>query len=242
MGIIKPSLPTLPTFLIYLTFLPYLPYLPYLHYLPYLPFQICLKHRTQVSLMSASAVNRSILFSLTSCLDLTTRWYGMFQLILPLFRDNDDCPGYNNVCNAFHDNCHWCNNTDTEIGQCNPGRNTTTCLHNTDTWLLTTQSIQSTRLSFQSSELGFPIPSPARECCSSPLWVQGGRHTRFVGGGGGTQFRQRERHSGTLCIKQFLYGIYQHKNPRETPWFVHIISWATTTRQANSKTFWQAIK
>jgi len=25
------------------------------------------------------------------------------------------------VCNALHDNCHWCNNTDTEIGQCNPG-------------------------------------------------------------------------------------------------------------------------
>ncbi len=36
------------------------------------------------------------------------------------------------------------------------------------------QSIQSTRLSFQSSESGPLTPSPARECCSSPLWVQGG--------------------------------------------------------------------
>jgi hypothetical protein len=37
-------------------------------------------------------------------------------------------------------------------------------------------SIQSDRLSLQSSELGPPIPSPAREYCSSLLWVQWGRH------------------------------------------------------------------
>jgi hypothetical protein len=34
--------------------------------------------------------------------------------------------------------------------------------------------MHSARLSFQSSELGPPTPSPARECCSSPLWAQGG--------------------------------------------------------------------
>jgi hypothetical protein len=45
------------------------------------------------------------------------------------------------------------------------------------------QSIQSARLSIPSSELGPSIPSPARDCCSPPLWVQGGRHTRLRGRG-----------------------------------------------------------
>jgi hypothetical protein len=43
------------------------------------------------------------------------------------------------------------------------------------------QSIQSARLSFQSSESGPPPPSAARECCSSPLWVQGGGTLAFGG-------------------------------------------------------------
>ncbi len=41
------------------------------------------------------------------------------------------------------------------------------------------ESIQSARPSIQSSELGPPTPSTARECCSPPLWIQGGRHTHF---------------------------------------------------------------
>jgi hypothetical protein len=44
-----------------------------------------------------------------------------------------------------------------------------------------TQSIQSARLYVQSSELGPTTPSPARECCSSPLWVQGGGDTFACG-------------------------------------------------------------
>jgi hypothetical protein len=38
------------------------------------------------------------------------------------------------------------------------------------------QSIQSARLSVQSSGLGPPTLSPASDCCT-PLWVQGGKHT-----------------------------------------------------------------
>jgi hypothetical protein len=45
-----------------------------------------------------------------------------------------------------------------------------------------------------------PPTPPARECCPSTLFVQKGRHTRFLGRGcEGTQFRRRDRHSGTLC-------------------------------------------
>jgi hypothetical protein len=39
------------------------------------------------------------------------------------------------------------------------------------------QSIQSVRLSVQSSGLGPFTPSLASECCSHPLWVQGGGDT-----------------------------------------------------------------
>jgi hypothetical protein len=48
--------------------------------------------------------------------------------------------------------------------------------------------------------MGSPYtPSSTGECCSSPLWVQGGRHARLRGRGWGrTQFRRRDRHSGTL--------------------------------------------
>ncbi len=49
------------------------------------------------------------------------------------------------------------------------------------------QSIQvPARLSFQLSELGPSTPSTARECCSFPLCIQGGRHTRLWGKGWGT--------------------------------------------------------
>jgi hypothetical protein len=46
------------------------------------------------------------------------------------------------------------------------------------------QSLQSARLSFQSSEFGPLPPSPAMECCFSLLWVQG-RDTLARGEGGG---------------------------------------------------------
>jgi hypothetical protein len=48
---------------------------------------------------------------------------------------------------------------------------------------------QSARLSVPSSELCPPTSSTASECVS-PLG----------GGGGGTQFRRRDRHSSTLCV------------------------------------------
>ncbi len=41
----------------------------------------------------------------------------------------------------------------------------------------------------------FSNPSPAWECCSSSIWVQGGGHTRLRVEGG-TQFRRRDRYSG----------------------------------------------
>jgi hypothetical protein len=47
------------------------------------------------------------------------------------------------------------------------------------------QRIQNARLSFQSSELGPPPPHPHGSVPTPPLWVQGGRHTRFRGGGVG---------------------------------------------------------
>jgi len=45
------------------------------------------------------------------------------------------------------------------------------------------------------------VPSPVWKCCSSPLWGLGRRHTRLRGGGGGSQFRRLNRHSGTLYSK-----------------------------------------
>ncbi len=45
-------------------------------------------------------------------------------------------------------------------------------------------SIQSAKLYIQSSELG-PVPPYPQESVTPPLWVQGGRHTRLRGRGGG---------------------------------------------------------
>jgi hypothetical protein len=50
--------------------------------------------------------------------------------------------------------------------------------------------VQIARLSFKSSESGHPTPSPARECCSSLLRVQGGRLTCLRGKVGGPIFDQ----------------------------------------------------
>jgi hypothetical protein len=55
-----------------------------------------------------------------------------------------------------------------------------TCSYNT------LPSIQNARLSFQSSELGSPTPSPARECCSSlSLGPRGEIHSLWGYGVGG---------------------------------------------------------
>jgi hypothetical protein len=54
------------------------------------------------------------------------------------------------------------------------------------------------RFSFQSSELGPPTPSP--------LGPRGRDTLACRRGGGGTQFRRRDRHSGTPGILQFLYA------------------------------------
>ncbi len=62
--------------------------------------------------------------------------------------------------------------------------------------------IQSARLSVESSALGPPTPSPARWCCSPPLWIQGGGHSLGGGGGGGDPIPTKR--SDTLVL---LYTI-----------------------------------
>jgi hypothetical protein len=80
---------------------------------------------------------------------------------------------------------------------------------------------QSAWLSVPSSELGPPIPSHACECCSPSLWVQGERHVLACGGeDGGTQFRRRERHSGTLRIHNLSTHI------RNARFFYHRVAFA----------------
>ncbi len=59
-----------------------------------------------------------------------------------------------------------------------------------------TQSIHSSRLSVQSSELGPPLQV---RVSLSPLGPEGS-HARLRGRGWGDQFQRRERHSGTPCI------------------------------------------
>jgi hypothetical protein len=58
------------------------------------------------------------------------------------------------------------------------------------------ESTQSARPSIQSSALGPPTPSTAKEC-GSPLWIQGGNTLTSGWGGGGDQFRRWGIHSGT---------------------------------------------
>ncbi len=58
--------------------------------------------------------------------------------------------------------------------------------------------------SLQSFELGPSTPSPAGVCCSSPPLGPGGRHTRCGEEGvGGTQFRRKDRHSGTVLYVDY---------------------------------------
>ncbi len=69
----------------------------------------------------------------------------------------------------------------------------------------TTQSIQSTRLSFQSSELGPLNPSPGMFLLP-PLSSRGGDTLACGGRGGRTQFRRRDRHCDTQFILKSLYA------------------------------------
>ncbi len=58
---------------------------------------------------------------------------------------------------------------------------------------------------------GFLSSSPNRPPTPSPLWVQGGDTLAYGGGGGRTQFRRRDRHSGTLCTAKKFGFMYSHK-------------------------------
>ncbi len=85
------------------------------------------------------------------------------------------------------------------------------------------ESIQSARPSIQSSELGPPTPSPARECCSPPFGSKGGDKLT-LGGGGGNQFRRWGIHFGTQCIHVLQYnsnpsttGAVKYNFPRPLP-------------------------
>ncbi len=63
------------------------------------------------------------------------------------------------------------------------------------------QSIQSARLSIQSSELGPPAPSPGSECCCPLPFRSNGGHTFACGRrGGGTQFHRRDWYSMCFII------------------------------------------
>jgi hypothetical protein len=64
------------------------------------------------------------------------------------------------------------------------------------------KSIQSARLSVQSSELG---PLTCKRVLLRPIWIQGEDTHSLAGEGDGTQFRRRDRHSRTLGI---LYTHY----------------------------------
>jgi hypothetical protein len=64
------------------------------------------------------------------------------------------------------------------------------------------QSFQSVRLSIQSSELGSPLIT--RKRVLSPFGSKGEDTLACGGGGWGTQFRRRDRQSGTL---QYMYTI-----------------------------------
>jgi hypothetical protein len=71
------------------------------------------------------------------------------------------------------------------------------------------QSIQSARLSLQSSELAPPTPLPASECCPPSLWFQEG-DTLACGRGAGEPIRTREQtlwYSG-ICIIPLRLSVY----------------------------------
>jgi hypothetical protein len=63
--------------------------------------------------------------------------------------------------------------------------------------------MQSARLYTQSSALGPPHPSPARECCPPPIWIQGGSTLACGWGGGRSQFGRLEKKPSTLFTLWF---------------------------------------
>ncbi len=80
------------------------------------------------------------------------------------------------------------------------------------------ESTQSARPSIQSSALGPPTPSTAKEC-GSPTLDPGGRHThiRMRGWGGGNQFRRWGTHSGTPAPHVAASLIFPANNNRKKP-------------------------
>ncbi len=58
----------------------------------------------------------------------------------------------------------------------------------------------------QSSKLGPPHPLTRRSVASPPPLGPKDETLACGGGGGGTQFRRWDRHSGTLGILESLYG------------------------------------
>ncbi len=58
--------------------------------------------------------------------------------------------------------------------------------------------------------IGYPVSSPASECCPPPpLWFRGG-HTRLLESGRGSRFGRRDRHAGTLGIIPLRVGATNH--------------------------------
>ncbi len=55
--------------------------------------------------------------------------------------------------------------------------------------------------------MGPPTPSPAKDCCSFPLWVQGGDTLAWGEGVWGTQFRRKNQNSGTLFILTHVWKL-----------------------------------
>ncbi len=68
-------------------------------------------------------------------------------------------------------------------------------------WMLKTTEYTECQAFFQVVRIGSPHPLTRKGVLLLPPLGQRGRHTRLMGRGcGGTQFRRRDSHSGTLCI------------------------------------------
>ncbi len=99
--------------------------------------------------------------------------------------------------------------------------------------LVRSQSRQSTRLFFQSSELGQPpTHHPHAGECVSPLLVPGG-------GGEGSQFARGDRHCGTvgiyaLCAFANLYLITKTRRYIIPPWLIGFLLHGTLPSQGST--------
>jgi hypothetical protein len=80
---------------------------------------------------------------------------------------------------------------------------------------------QSAKLLLQSSELGLPHPLTRKRVCPPPPFVLRGGHNHLGEGGGGSQFRRGDIHSGTLYIYEHcgifyacaVFTIFKKVNP-----------------------------